>query len=1247
MNMKKLIKPTSALSERLLRLPMMTALALCLCLFASGALAQTTGSATLRGAVKDANGAVLANATVTLVNEATKIERKTSTNREGIYVFSSVPPGTYSVSAENSGFKKGEKTGLILSPSDLRALDFTLQIGAASETVTVTATADVLQTETGAKENTITAKQINNLSIISRSATELLRILPGVAAPSEQFMTEQVGFVSGANSSRDYQVNGLRGENNNVQIDGARMMDIGANNGSIITANPDMVQEVKVQTSNYAAEHGTASVLINATTKSGTSAFHGSVYDYSRDHRLGANDRSNTGNILPDPKTGKLKPLSNPASQYNYPGGNIGGPVPLPKKALKDKLFFFAGFEYYYQRTDEGSKLGTVPTLKMRQGDFSEAGSVNVPAGCTKNGLVPGSAAPNGNLKDCADPTGLGGALMNLYPAPNIPTNKDGKNYLYSVLRPNDRYQFTSRFDYNVSDKTKLYVRLAREHEEQGFPRGLWWDSSDFEVPGNLKSNNLGRSVVVNLTNIINPTMTNEVLFGASKLNLNYDFADPDKVSFAGLGVKKNNFLPNSNPYVPLGIATWGGGDFTTAYGFPILAWNDSYAVTDNLTKVYRSHTFKFGAFIEQANKRQQSNLDTNIELAQWGQSTGTGNNFGDLYTGHPIEIAQGTDRKLDNFRYYNYEFYAQDSWKLRPSFTLEYGLRMAYLPNNFERKGFGVLFDPSAYVKSQGLFLSGDKTRPNGILTAASGQIPKGVIDNPPLAFMPRLNFAWDVGGKGDLVVRAGAGIFYNRVQGNYDYYSSGQMPNAYKAKFDTWSGDKGNGLTFGDMGKLDPFSGIGAIDISSRDPKSNDLPQVINMSLTIEKKLPSNNIFTVAYVGTQGRHLPQQKQINFAPLGSMFNGVFVPTAQQVGGDCSTDAGKPGPNSAECKALIAARTSNMAIPAHRVGLDDALARTTYRPFGNYSKIGYLQFTGTSSYHSLQTTLSRQTGKLNYFLAYTFGKALGNTAINETDGEAWADPIDTRGRSWGVLPYDRTHILNLSYNYSIPDLARGALDKKFLRGVFNGWQLSGITTFQSGNPLRLRFTGDIAQTDQARAWYGTDAFSNNGFSSGAIAPVFLRNPMVDNDKKTGERIIDLSAIAIPNFGQSGPFQSPFNLRYPSRSNFDLSFFKNFKVSESKSFQFRSGFFNIFNQAYPVRLDPGNLGNPDKTDIYLSLDTVCNRKVPAPNGTGGMVDGGVCDPTGGFSFTQNTIDKFGKITTKRGRRIVELALKFTF
>jgi hypothetical protein len=720
---------------------------------ASMALGQATGNATLRGRVKDPQGAVVTDAVVVLINEATKDDRRTKTSEDGFYVFSSVLPGIYTMKVEATGFKTYEQTGLTLSPSDTKGVDISLEIGQQSETVTVQAVAEQLQKETGAKENTITAKQIDNLSLISRSSTELLRILPGVVSP-DQTELESVGFVSGANNSNRYNVNGMRGEQNLITIDGARMMDIGANNGSIITANPDMVQEVKVQTSNYAAEHGTSAIQIINTTKSGGSSFHGSIYDYLRNARFQANDRSNSINQIPKPE-----------SKYNYPGFNIGGPVILPWtkwNRSRDKLFFFVGYEYYYQRVDEGSgRPNFVPTAKMRAGDFSEllpGQQLRVPNGCTVGGVGPGGAAPNNQLGPCRDTTGLGPALLNFFPQPNFSSpSAPGANYIYSVLRPNDRYQIVSRFDYSISEKAKLYVRLAREHEEQGFPRGLWWDSSNFEVPGKLQSYNLGRSVVVNLTNIFGSTMTNEILFSASKLKLNYDFSEPDKVSFDSLGVERVGFFSGNNPYVPVSVLTW-GNELHTAYGYPILAWNDSFAITDNLSKVHNAHTMRFGAFIEQANKRQQSNHDTNIVVGQWGQNF-TGNNFGDLFVGRPLQFAQGTDRPLDNFRYYNYEFYAQDSWKVKSNFTLEYGLRVAFLPSNFERKGLGVLFSPDDYDPSQGIFLNGDRSRPNGYLLASRGEIPKGVVDNPGVAWMPRLNFAWDIGGRGDLVVRAGPG--------------------------------------------------------------------------------------------------------------------------------------------------------------------------------------------------------------------------------------------------------------------------------------------------------------------------------------------------------------------------------------------------------------------------------------------------------------------------------------------------------
>ena len=1200
-------------------------------------VAQTTGSASLRGTVKDPQGAIIRDAVVTMTNERTKDERQTKSSEDGTYTFTALTPGNYTIKTEAAGFKTKTQTGLAIETSDTKGLDISMEVGAPTETVTVTAVAETLQTETGARENTITSKQIDNLSIISRSSLELLRVLPGVVAPDNTSL-ESIGFGDGANRNSAYHVNGLRGEQNNISIDGSRMIDIGSNNGTVITANPDMVQEVKIQTSNYAAEHGTSAVQISATTKGGSSSFHGSLYDYVRNYRFQANDRSNTINGIERPK-----------SKYNYPGGNIGGPILLPWTNFnrnRDKLFFFVGYERYYQQVDEGSNLFRVPTLRERQGDFSESapGSIFVPAGCTANGVTgrndvnnASDAAPGNNLAPCADP--LGRTLLNLYPLPNRSVPFGQNNYVYSVLRPNNRQQFTSRFDYSVSDKTKLYVRFAREYEEQGFPRGLWWDSSSYELPGKLTSKNLGRSVVVNLTNIINPSMTNEILFSASKLKLNYDFADPEKVSYSALNLQRVGFFPSQNPYIPVSVLTWGNGDLHTAYGYPILAWNDSFAVTDNLVKVQNTHTWKFGAFIEQANKRQQSNSDVNIVVGQWGQTNATGNNYGDLFVGKPIEFAQGTDRPIDNFRYYNYEFYGQDSWKMRPNFTIEAGLRVAYLPQNFERKGLGTLFDPSTYNRNQGIFINGDRTRPNGVLRAATDQIPKGVLENVPLQWMPRLNFAWDVGGKGDLVLRAGAGLFYNRVQGNYDYYSSGEMPNTYRATVDTpWGAANGNGLSFSDLRNLDPFATISNVDINSRDLQSNEVPRVANMSFTIEKRLPMDNILSVAYVGTQGRHLPQRRNLNIVPLGALSSGI-LPLSSPV---TVTNNG-----------VSQTFTSlNLANPIVRAGVDGSVLRQ-FKPFPAYNSVGVYQFTGTSTYHSLQATLSHNGRNLQYFATYTFGKALGTVATNESDGSAWADPIDTRNRSWGILPFDRTHVFNLSYNWSLPRLARGGFANPVTRGVFNGWQISGITTVQSGTPIRLKFVGDIATGGQAVAWYGSDAFNipNSGASLGAVTPIYLGNPQVGGSG-LGDRVFDLSKLAIPTFPNTGPSQPPFYLRSPGRSNFDISFFKNFNITESKKIQFRTGLFNVFNQAYPTRLDVNSV-NLTGSDIFLALDTVCLRRVNVPNGNGTNVSN-PCDPTGGFRFTDgragdrsDTLHNFGKIVNKHGRRIVEFALKFTF
>jgi hypothetical protein len=548
-------------------------------------------------------------------------------------------------------------------------------------------------------------------------------------------------------------------------------------------------------------------------------------------------------------------------------------------------------------------------------------------------------------------------------------------------------------------------------------------------------------------------------------------------------------------------------------------------------------------------------------------------------------------------------------------------------------------------------------------------------------------------------LVIRGGAGIFYNRVQGNFQYDATLRaapngnvgssigpgtaIPGAFKPDGSQYTFNDLGGLTLSNMGIVTLPNGQkvpvnplklanGGAQIISPDPNSNKFPTTYNASLSIATRLPGQMVLETAYVGTFGRHLAARLPINVVPLGAMLKGgipgdpgstisyLVDPNCDR--GEVSSD-GKTVLRAGNCQVgQITGVKADLSNPLNRAALDGG-AINKFRPFPDLAGVRYQEYTGTSNYHSLQMTLSRQAGKnLQFFATYTFSKVLGTRGGEFAD----LDPLDVRGRSYGILDYDRTHIFNLSYNYNLPNLSP---TKNFIgRGLLNSWQISGITTFSSGTPINLRFTGDVPGL--ALAAFGSNSFSTDGFASGAIAPVYSKNPILDG-KNVGEKVLDLSAISIPVFGTSGPTISPFYPRTPARQNWDLSLFKNFKVRESKVLQFRFGFFNLFNQAFAKFFDNGNASN---SDFFLTLDTRCTRTpvvaataialpdgtvanmAPVgqaaaraqfiPNGLGNTVTN-VCDPSKGFSFTDATKDNFGKITTKRGQRVIEMAVKFTF
>ena len=361
---------------------------------------STTG--TIRGTVQDSSGGILPGATVTVTNVGTKATQTAVSDSRGQYILAGMFPATYDLKVELSGFKNLRAERAVDQPGDTRGIDVHLEVGQQSETVTVTSQVELVQTETGAREGLITAKQIENLSVIGRSALELMRILPGVVTEFNQ--GESVSFGGGGNNTQGYTVNGIRSSSNTVSLDGSSLIDIGSNNGVIVSLNNDMVQEVKVQSSNFNAESGTGGMSISGVTKSGTSKFHGSAYDYWRNYRFAANDRSNSITLTPKPQ-----------SNYQYPGGNVGGPITFGDSYTKnkDRLFFFVAFEAQRQQVDSGSHFTRTYSDAMKNGDFSEllanrGSNLNsVPQLRIPQGFPgAGNPAPNNDMRPYMNSTG-------------------------------------------------------------------------------------------------------------------------------------------------------------------------------------------------------------------------------------------------------------------------------------------------------------------------------------------------------------------------------------------------------------------------------------------------------------------------------------------------------------------------------------------------------------------------------------------------------------------------------------------------------------------------------------------------------------------------------------------------------------------------------------------------------------------------------------------------------------------------
>jgi len=803
----------------------------------------------LSGTVVDESGAVIPGADVNVKNESSGDTRRTVTNSGGFFAFSALPAATYTLTVNLQGFKTHEITGIALRGGDSRAVrSIKLEVSTLAETVTVEAEAALTPLNSGEKSATLVSEQIENIPIVSSSAAELLRILPGMT-PVTSGVTNRPGFtgeVIGINGNGEYQggggnnqsaignfsANGTRTQSLDITLDGTPGADPGCNCATSVNPNTEFIQEFKVLQSNFGAEHAKGPNAMSVITKQGGREFHGSVFASVRDYHLNSNEWFAN-------KVGRDR-IQN---KFFYPGGTLSGPI------KQDKIFFFVGYEYYRQSLDTGFIKSWVPTQAMRNGDFRNAASVgtggfvNTPPSGFPGGVIPPGQIDRG-----------GQVLLNQFPLPNAdPATTGGYNYVDNLLVDQPNHQFLARVDFNISDSTKVFVRYNLQRETQPWAIGLWWRNGERQVPypSTLSAPNQSDSGTLSLTHVFDPTLTSETIFGVTYIDFPNQIDDRSKVSRAGLGYPYQGVFGESNDQIPsVDAGGWGanGPIFYNPGGFdPILfatKWQFNFA--ENLTKVWGTHTAKFGFYFERITNNQPGNGDSNgfLELNTWAGGS-TGNTFADLLLGRTNYYQETTKNPLHNIAWNRWELWAQDTWKMKPNLTINYGARLSKFDPWTDREGNGIAaFDLARYSPT-----APSSDFPGVVWNARDGSVPMAGVE-VGLLFQPRVGFAWDVKGSGETVVRGGVGLYFSHdAQQPYDnLINIGAGARSYSS---------------GDISSfpISSLEGIGSTNVqfggAAIDINDDKQPKTYSWSLTLNQKLPWSMNAEVGYVGNSSKDL------------------------------------------------------------------------------------------------------------------------------------------------------------------------------------------------------------------------------------------------------------------------------------------------------------------------------------------------------------------------------------------------------
>lgn len=1225
------------------------------CLLSASLLAQTSGS--LSGTVQDGQGGVVAGAKVMVSDVTRNFQLDTITNSDGTFTFTTLQPGTYSVTIEATGFKKVVKSGITLNAADRQSTGtIKLEIGQIGDTVQIIADSAqlLIKTESGEQGTAVNNQQIQNLAINGRNYLDLIKLTPGVVVTSG-FATSGPGGIGNVN------IAGARGGKANLTIDGTTNMDSGSNGTQHIALSLDNIAEFKLLTSNYQAEYGrSAGGEIQIVTKSGTSQFHGTGYYFHRHEQFNANSFFNKANgRVGDPTTGFER---NPRNfyRYNQQGYNIGGPVLLPKKILKDKLFFFWSQEWQQQLVPQAARQSRVPTALEAAGNFSNTFDGNGVKIYVRDPLLTGNcnatdqaACFPGNIIPAARINPNGTAILKLFrPFDNTALGGTDNGFRFnhnsqlSVSYP--RKENSIRLDYSLTDSTRAYIRYTRDTDQQVMPYGLGWTGGNNQIPfDNLIFKQAPAwNGTLNVTSTLSPTLTNEFIFGSSQNNLTLDPTKKDAASYSGIGL--NFALPFAYPANQWFNITFGGianQNFggTTGYSqFPYKNSNTTFDIYDNVSKVLGTHTAKVGFYYQRSRKDQAAGNSAAINFS---------NNVNDPNnTGHPyantllgsfntysqpnIGIFQG------QYRSTNVEFYAQDNWKVTSRLTIDYGMRFSLIYPQYDKRLQDYYFDSTKFDASKavrlyrptcvaGTFALGgcsganqraiDPSNPttllpsylvgrivpgsgdpfNGQQGTKNGYL-KGGIKSRGVQFGPAFGFAYDVFGNKKTVVRGGYRYAYDRVQGNEVAFAAvGQPPLYINPTFN-----------FGNLATVGTGTGplaLGTSSVIAVDP-SGKIPSIQSFSLQVQQDIGKSTVVSVGYVGTLGRHQQELLNLNYSPYGELFTKAAQDPSKFVGGVVPDEE----PGLAQIYKDAGVKFSGTY----------ALAADFLKKYQGYGTVGLRTLGGSSNYHSLQVTVTKRIAQsLNVGLAYTFSKAMG-TANTYSD---FINPVCSRCADYRRLAFDRTHVAVINYDWRIPGLKN---NNWLAKSVINGWQITGITQFISGQPEDVGAGINNINTNQRLGGSWTEA--SRGF--------FTSNP---NLSKTLDKYFNYESIRLPTVTQAlaakGAYPRNF-LSRPGVNNTDLSLFKNFDLGNdsARKIQLRLEAFNVFNHAQFSDMNRSVTWSSFATyltDQQASSTTILNVRNGSTGATSRIGNG-----VGEVNGLQGVVS---------GNRVIQLAVKIYF